>query len=118
MYADRLAKLKDEAAKQQAQSKTEVLSKNLQARFNELQALIDRYLDDDAFTAYSEAVERKRAERSEAAKGKPKASRPTASAPAPSPPVPAGPDGTPGAGTSQSRDATKPAAPGPDAPTP
>ena len=59
VYADRLAKLKDEAAKQQAQSKTEVLSKNLQARFNELQALIDRYLDDDAFTAYSEAVERK-----------------------------------------------------------
>ena len=50
VYAYRLTKLKDEAAKQQAQSKTEVLSKNLQARFNELQALIDRYLDDDAFT--------------------------------------------------------------------
>lgn len=88
VYADRLDKLKDEAAKQQARSKTEVLSKNLQARFNELQALIDRYLDDDVFTTYTEALEHKRAERSEAAKPRPKATEPTSSAPAPSPAEP------------------------------
>ena len=98
VYADRLTKLKDEAAKQQAQSKTEVLSKNIQARFNEIQALIDRYLDDDAFTTYTEALERKRADRSEAAKekAKAKASRPTAAASEPAPaPAPATPGGAP-----------------------
>ena len=59
LFADRLTRLKEEAAKQQAETKTAVLTKNIQARFNELQALIDRYLDDDAFTTYTEALERK-----------------------------------------------------------
>ncbi len=59
LFADRLTSLKDEAAKQQAETKTAVLTKNIQARFNELQALIDRYLDDEAFAAYTEALERK-----------------------------------------------------------
>ena len=64
-FAEQLTKLKDEAARQQAESKTAVLTKNIQAQFNELQALIDRYLDDEAFTSYTEALERKRAEKSE-----------------------------------------------------
>ena len=124
VYAERLAKLKDEAAQQQAKSKTEVLSKNIQARFNELQALIDRYLEDDAFTTYTEALQQKRAERSEAAKAKPKGTRPTSSstgagetaAPAPSPAEGASPPGTPEPAPAQSKDAVKPAAPKPDAP--
>jgi hypothetical protein len=68
VYAKRLTDLKDQAGKEQTQSKTAVLTKNIQARFTELQALIDRYLDDEAFTAYGEALDRKRAERGEAAK--------------------------------------------------
>jgi peptidoglycan hydrolase CwlO-like protein len=49
-----------------------VLTKNIQAQCNELQALIDRYLDDEAFTTYTEALDRKRAERAEEAKAKEK----------------------------------------------
>jgi hypothetical protein len=68
--ADRLSKMKEQADMQQAKSKTPVLSKNIQARFSELQALIDRYLDNEAFQSYTEALEQKRAERSGAAKTK------------------------------------------------
>ncbi len=71
-YADRLNKMKDTAAKQQAESKTPVLSKNIQARFSELQALIDRYLDNEAFQTFTEALQQKRAEHDEATKGKAK----------------------------------------------
>ena len=71
-YADRLNKMKETAAKQQAESKTPVLSKNIQARFSELQALIDRYLDNEAFQTFTEALEQKRAEHAEATKGKAK----------------------------------------------
>ena len=124
-----LTKLKEEAAKQQAQSKSEVLSKNIQARFNELQALIDRYLDDDAFTTYTETLKQKRAEQGEAAKAKPNAkanaSRPTESAAAappaparaPSPSVPVGGNAKPAPGPPQSKAAaTKRTAPSPGAP--
>lgn len=69
-YADRLSKMKETATKQQAESKALVLSKNIQARFSELEGLVDRYLDNEAFQAYTEALERKRAERAEAAKTK------------------------------------------------
>lgn len=70
LFADRLSKMKEQATMQQAKSKSPVLSKNIQARFSELQALIDRYLDNEAFQTYTEALERRRAERSVAAKTK------------------------------------------------
>ena len=85
LYADRLSKMKEQATKQQAESKRPVLSKNTQARFSELQALIDRYLDNDAFQSYTEALERKRSERVGAAttKGSSKRQLPAAAAAAP-----------------------------------
>jgi hypothetical protein len=84
LLADRLSKMKEQATKQQAVSKTPVLSKNIQARFSELQALIDRYLDNEAFQSYTEALERKRSERAAAAKTKSgtKSQPPAGSAPA------------------------------------
>jgi hypothetical protein len=86
VYSGRLTALKEQAAKHQAQTKTAVLTKNIQARFTELQALIDRYLDDESFTTYTEALEQKKAERGEAEKAKAKtARRGTAASPAPTP---------------------------------
>ncbi|MFO0888200.1 MAG: hypothetical protein U0790_03525 [Isosphaeraceae bacterium] len=78
VYSRRLEELKDRAAKQQAETKTAVLTKNIQARFNELQALIDRYLNDEPLANYTEALDRKKAEIAEAAKVKAgaKAARP------------------------------------------
>jgi predicted Zn-dependent protease len=83
LYADRLSKMKEQAAKQQAKSKTPVLSKNIQARFSELQALIDRYLDNEAFQSYTEALERKRSERAGATATKGSSKRQLPAAPAP-----------------------------------
>jgi hypothetical protein len=57
-FSAELTRLKDEAARQQAQSKTPVLTKTAQAQLADLQALVDRYLDDDAFKAYADALER------------------------------------------------------------
>ena len=48
-FAQRLTKLKDDAAHQQAELKTAVLTKTAQAQISELQAMIDRYLDDEAY---------------------------------------------------------------------
>jgi hypothetical protein len=80
-FAEQLGKLKAQATKQQAESKTTaILTKNLEAQFNELQALIDRYLDNEAFTVYTEALDRKRAERNEKAKAREKSRRQAASA--------------------------------------
>jgi hypothetical protein len=83
IFAEQLQKLKDEAARQQAERKTAVMTKNLQAQFNELQALIDRYLDSEALASYTEALDRKRAEKGEKAKAKEKPRRPLAQADAP-----------------------------------
>jgi hypothetical protein len=70
-FAEELTRLKDQAAKQQAEHKsTAILTKNLQAQFNELQGLIDRYLDNEAFTTYTDALKRKRDEKAELAKAK------------------------------------------------
>lgn len=82
LYADRLSKMKEQAAKQQAESKTPVLSKNIQARFSELQALIARYLDNEAFQSYTEALERKRSERAGTAATKGSSKRQLPAAPA------------------------------------
>ncbi|MGO8898106.1 MAG: hypothetical protein ACLQU5_07125, partial [Isosphaeraceae bacterium] len=101
LYADQLSKMKEQATTQQAQSKTPVLSKNIQARFSELQALIDRYLDNEAFQSYTEALEHKRSERAAAAKTKGSSKRQSPAAPA------AAPSSTPG-------ETAQPAGAGPD----
>jgi hypothetical protein len=70
--ARRLAELKDAAAHRQADLKTAILTKTAQAQITELQAMIDRYMDDDAFTAYSEALAKARADAADKAKGQAK----------------------------------------------
>ena len=54
-YAKQLAELKERAAQQQAETKVAILTKTAQAQINDLQAMIDRYLDDEAIKAYREA---------------------------------------------------------------
>ncbi len=61
-YAKRLAQLKDEAVREQAESKKAILTKTAQAQINDLQAMIDRYLDDETMKAYGQALEENRAE--------------------------------------------------------
>jgi hypothetical protein len=56
-YARRLAKLKDDAAHEQAELKTAILTKTAQAQVNDLQSMIDRYLDDEIYHAYSDQLE-------------------------------------------------------------
>ncbi len=70
--ASRLAELKDNAAHQQAELKTAVLTKTAQAQVTDLQSMIDRYLDDETFHAYSEALDRGRSEQTAAAKAEAK----------------------------------------------
>lgn len=56
-FSDALAKMKDEATRESYETaKSTVLTKNLQARFGELQAIIDGYLDDEAYGAFSEVL--------------------------------------------------------------
>jgi hypothetical protein len=57
-FAQRLTKLKDDAAHQQAELKTAVLTRTAQAQVADLQSMIDRYLDDDTYKAYVDALER------------------------------------------------------------
>ena len=61
-FAQRLTKLKDDAAREQADSKKAILTKTAQAQISDLQAMIDRYLDDDTYNAYVDALERARAD--------------------------------------------------------
>jgi hypothetical protein len=82
-YAKRLAELKDRATKEQAEKKVAILTKNTQAQINDLQAMIDRYLDDDVLRAYREALDRGKAEAGDKAKARAKAA--TAARPAPAP---------------------------------
>lgn len=96
--ADRLKTLKENAARQQAEMKIPILTKTAQARVDELQALIDRYLDDEGVNAYAEALTTGRTEAAEKAKAVVKSKRsaekskaatpPPAPAPLP-PPLPA-----------------------------
>ena len=78
IYAQQLTQLKDDAAHQQAELKTAVLTKTAQAQITELQSMIDRYMEDDAFRAYSEAVAKYRSET--AAKTKAEAKKAAAAA--------------------------------------
>lgn len=89
-FVEQLAKLKDEAARLQAKSKVAVLTKTAQAELADVQALVERYLDDEGFKAYAEALDRFKAGQN---------------APKPK----AGPAATPGAGQPTPADAQPPA---------
>jgi hypothetical protein len=76
-FAQRLTQLKNDAAHRQAELKKAILTKTAQAQISDLQAMIDRYLEDEAFTAYREALEKGREEL--AAKAKKQARKAAAS---------------------------------------
>ena len=76
--AQRLTQLKDDAAHQQAELKTAILTKTAQAQLTELQSMIDRYLDDESYNAYTEALDRSRSE--QAANSKAQAKKKAAAA--------------------------------------
>jgi hypothetical protein len=85
-YAQRVTQIKDDAVHRQAELKTAILTKTAQAQISELQSMIDRYLDDDAFKAYAEALKEGRQEAADKAKAKAKKSAaPAGPAPAPAP---------------------------------
>jgi hypothetical protein len=72
-FAARLQKLKDDASAEQAAKKTAVLTRNAQAQIAEVDGLIARYLDDDLFRGYADALSKVRGE---AARAKPAAGTP------------------------------------------
>ncbi len=72
-YVKKLAEIKERAAKDQIVDKVAILTKNAQAQINDLQALIDRYLDDEAIKAYREAHDKGLSEMGEKEKAKLKA---------------------------------------------
>ncbi len=55
-FADELNRLKDEATRQQEKSRKAVLTKTAQAQLTDLETLILRYLDDEVFKAYADAL--------------------------------------------------------------
>ena len=55
-YADELNRLRDEAARQQEKLRKPVLTKTAQAQLTDLETLIVRYLDDEIFKAYADAL--------------------------------------------------------------
>jgi hypothetical protein len=92
-FAQKLIKLKEEATKQQEETKKAILTRTAQAQISDLQSLMDRYLDDDAFKAYADAVEQTKTPAAAKKKGAmAKTGKPTAGATpakaglAPSPP--------------------------------
>jgi hypothetical protein len=92
-FAAQVAKLKEDAAQQQAKSKTAILTKTAQAELADVQSLIDRYLDDETFKAYAEAFERSKAgppaEKGKSSAPGAKPATTAASDPAPTSPAPA-----------------------------
>jgi hypothetical protein len=106
-FAQRLAQLKDDAAHRQAETNKAILTKTAQAQISDLQAMIDRYMDDEAYRAYLEALEKGTAEVAAKAKAqaKKKATRPALVSPsdtrgdvgAPQAPPAAKPAAVPGA---------------------
>jgi hypothetical protein len=78
VFAQRLTKLKEDAAHKQAELKKAVLTRTAQAQISDLQAMIDRYLDDETYKAYADALERAKGELAalEKAKAKKAAPRP------------------------------------------
>ena len=55
-FAQRLTQLKDDAAHRQAEAKIAILTKTAQAQISDLQAMIDRYMEDETYAAYVEAL--------------------------------------------------------------
>jgi hypothetical protein len=72
-FAQQLTKLKDDAAREQAETKKAILTRTALAQISDLQAMIDRYLDDDTYTAYIDALERGQTEAGAKEKAKEKA---------------------------------------------
>jgi hypothetical protein len=66
--AQRLTKLKDDATRTQAETRKAILTRTAQAQITDLQSMIDRYLDDDMFKAYSEALDQSRSKAAARAK--------------------------------------------------
>jgi hypothetical protein len=131
-YVDRLAKLKDDAARQQAETKTAILTRTAQAMITETQALIDRYLDDETYKAYADALAQYKAQSGKAQpkqvqiKGRPApatpppvatTARPTTPPAGSAPPVSAPPVSAPPVSASTPISAPDPA-PAQPAPTP
>jgi hypothetical protein len=83
-FAKRLTELRDQAARQQSDGKTAILTKTAQAQINDLQAMIDRYLEDDTINAYRDALARGQGDMAakEKARAKALARRPAVSPPA------------------------------------
>jgi hypothetical protein len=80
--AQRLTKLKDNAATLQAETKKPVLTRTALAQISDLQSMIDRYLDDDVFKAYADALEQSKSKAAVLAKARAAAKRAPAPAPA------------------------------------
>ncbi|MGE3820525.1 MAG: hypothetical protein AB7I30_14020 [Isosphaeraceae bacterium] len=76
--ADALTRLKDEATRKQAETKTAILTKTAQARVAELQGLIERYLDDDVFRGFADALDKLKTDKDKDAPPKAAASKPKA----------------------------------------
>ncbi len=106
-FVDTLGKLKEEAQKQQAETRRPVLTRTAQAELADLQAMIDRYLDDEMPKAYADAVERGRAAKAAAAKSASKRGSAAMRNQASSPPQAARPAPQPAA-----QPAARPTAPG------
>jgi hypothetical protein len=68
-FAAQLTKLKENASSQQAKSKTAVLTKTAQAQIAEVEGLIARYLDDELFRAFADALAKARSDAAARAKG-------------------------------------------------
>ncbi len=79
-----IAKLKENALKEQTTKKSAVLTKTVQAQFTDLQSLVERYLDDDLVRGYVEGL---RTFRTQQAKPKAKAKGQPAAKAMPSPPA-------------------------------
>lgn len=108
-FSDALTKLKDEATKESYETaKSTVLTKNLQAQFGELQTLIEGYLDDEAYGAFSDVLNKKKKDVADAAKkAAPRgpSTTPVLSSPAQSAATPAPAQSAPKAPPRQSSDA-------------
>lgn len=76
-FVNALNSLREDAARRQAETKTAILTRTAQARIAELQGLMERYLDDEGFRAFADALQKLKAGPKPEATPKPS---PTASA--------------------------------------
>ena len=85
-YASELAGLRKKAAIDQASTKSPILTKTVQAQLAEVEALIDRYLEDEGFNAYADALSKVKAQAAKPAVKKAAPKTATSAAPNPEPP--------------------------------